>query len=180
MNKFSKFLLFVFSFMLLVVSIMSLFIAFDILEITDIYFYLLKFYTKFPMYAIISSVMVFILSLVAMFGTSEVRDNMKSGFAIKHDTGVIYITRETFEALILNVAKKYTCLKDIRVNVLVSEEGIQSNIFAYMLPDTLIDEISKKLQADVKDTVKKQTTVEISVVNLKIKGIAAKEKGEVK
>ena len=53
----------------------------------------------------------------------------------------------------------------------MTEAGIDVEVFAYVLQDTVISDITDKLQKDIKETVLKQTTVEVHNVNVKIKGI---------
>ena len=53
----------------------------------------------------------------------------------------------------------------------MSDGAINVDIFAYVLQDTVISDITEKLQKDVKETVLKQTTVEVNNVNVKVKGI---------
>ena len=53
----------------------------------------------------------------------------------------------------------------------ISEEGIKANIYAQILPDTVVPTLSTKLQDNIKSVVKKQTTIEIKEANIKIKGV---------
>ena len=51
------------------------------------------------------------------------------------------------------------------------ETGISVDLFAYVLQDTVISDITSKLQEDIKAVVLKQTTVAVETVNVKIKGV---------
>ena len=53
----------------------------------------------------------------------------------------------------------------------MSEEGVIANIYTMILPDTIVPTLTAKLQANIKDSVKKQTTVDIKEANIKIKGV---------
>ena len=61
--------------------------------------------------------------------------------------------------------------ENVKVEINVSEEGVSTNIFAYILPDTILPELTSKVQNNIKSGVKKQTTVEIKEANIKVKGV---------
>ena len=90
---------------------------------------------------------------------------------VENDNGTVYITKETFENIILGITKNYPELKNVKVEINVSEEGVSTNIFAYILPDTILPELTSKVQNNIKSGVKKQTTVEIKEANIKVKGV---------
>ena len=76
-----------------------------------------------------------------------------------------------FREAVENVAKKYAGVKTAKVNVKMKETGICVDLFAYVLQDTVISDITSKLQEDIKETVLKQTTVAVEAVNVRIKGV---------
>ena len=53
----------------------------------------------------------------------------------------------------------------------ISEEGVKANVYAQILPDTVVPTLTEKLQENIKNTVKKQTTIEIKEANVRIKGV---------
>ena len=71
------------------------------------------------------------LGLVGIFSNSSTEENVKSGLAIKYEGGTVYITRETFESIILNVTKDFASLRNVKVLVNIDfsniEEAIQVN-----------------------------------------------------
>ena len=112
-----------------------------------------------------------LLGLIGIFSFSNEGEDVKTGLAIKNDNGTVYITKETFENIILGITKNYPELKNVKVEINVSEEGVSTNIFAYILPDTILPELTSKVQNNIKSGVKKQTTVEIKEANIKVKGV---------
>ena len=83
----------------------------------------------------------------------------------------MYITRETFESIIISVARNYPELRNVRAEINVSETGVIANIYAMILPDTVVPTLTAKLQENIKASVLSQTTVEIKEANIKIKGV---------
>lgn len=113
---------------------------------------------------------VSILAIISIFGSDSLSSNLKGGIILPDEIGAVQISNQTFENIITNVTKKYAGIKTAKVDVKVSDEGLIVDIFAYVLQDTVISDVSAKLKEDIKDTVLKQTTVAVKNVNVKIKG----------
>ena len=73
--------------------------------------------------------------------------------------------------MIMSITKNYPELVGPKVEVSISEEGVKANVMAQILPDTVVPTLTAKLQDNIKNTVKKQTTIEIKEANVKIKGV---------
>ena len=73
--------------------------------------------------------------------------------------------------MIMSVARNYPELVNPKVDVTISEDGVKANVYALILPDTVVPTLSSKLQENIKTVVKKQTTIEIKEANVKIKGV---------
>jgi len=86
-------------------------------------------------------------------------------------TGNISISAQTFESMVLNVTKKYNNLRNVKAKVDIREDGLYIDLYVYVLEGTVVADIMCKLQQDIKTTILKQTTVEVKVVEVKIKGI---------
>lgn len=115
---------------------------------------------------------VFVLfGLIGLFSTSESQENLKSGIAIKTEKGTVYITKDTFESIILGVTKGYAELRNVKVYIDLNEDGVVANIYTMILPDTVVPTLTTKLQESIKNSIKKQTTIEIKEANIKIKGV---------
>lgn len=112
-----------------------------------------------------------LLGLVGMFSSSESAENLKGGLAIKNEKGTVYITKDTFESIILSVTRGYAELRNVKVDIQMSETGVVANIYTMILPDTVVPTLTAKLQENIKASIKKQTTIEIKEANIKIKGV---------
>ncbi len=111
-----------------------------------------------------------VFAIISILGSDSLSSNLKGGIILPDEIGAVQISNQTFENIITNVTKKYAGIKTAKVDVKVSEEGLIVDIFAYVLQDTVISDVSAKLKEDIKDTVLKQTTVAVKNVNVKIKG----------
>lgn len=112
-----------------------------------------------------------ICSVVAILFSSSISSDIKGGVILPLKVGDVHISSQTFESIVINIAKKYAGVKTAKVSIKIKETGINVDLFAYVLQDTVISDITTKLQEDIKQTVLKQTTVAVETVNVKIKGV---------
>lgn len=171
MKGFEKFLLVLFSILTLIVSLGIILVSTEMIEVGD----LLKSFQNLLIENKTASVVVggifVLLSLVGLFSSSGTKEDVKVGLAIKGEKGTVYITKDTFESIIVGITKSYAELKNVRVTIDMNEDGIVANVFAMILPDTVVPALTSKLQEHIKSSILKQTTVEIKEANIKIKGV---------
>lgn len=110
-------------------------------------------------------------SVISIAFSGIITSDLKGGVILPLKVGEVHISSQTFESIVTNVAKKYAGVKTAKVNIKIKETGINVDLFAYVLQDTVISDITSKLQEDIKATVLKQTTVAVETVNVKIKGV---------
>lgn len=123
---------------------------------------------------IITTVVLAIIGVSAIgFGVStEINASSNGGsLTLPLSTGNISISAQTFETMVLNVAKKYNNLRNVKANVNIREDGLYVELFVYILEGTVVSDILCKIQEDIKSSVLKQTTVEVKMVEVKVKGI---------
>lgn len=73
------------------------------------------------------------------------------------DTGSIRISIDTVNALAVKLARSVENIRDVRINTLMAEQGIDIYIRAAMTPDANIPEVSQKLQEAVKSGIEAHT-----------------------
>lgn len=171
MKYFKEFILVIFSVCMLGLAIFAILTSLEILKVglglDNIIDYVIN--NKIIVMGI--GLVVSLLALFGIFASSDKEENVKAGLAIKHEAGTVYITKDTFESIVLNVTRAYASLKNVKVSVNISEEGAFASVYTYIMPDTVVPTLTTKLQDNIKDAVLKQTTVEIKEVNIKIKGV---------
>ncbi len=171
MKGFERFVLVIFSLIVIVISITLVLVSTQMLELKGIYDIIDNLLVSNKILFLILGTVFALLGLVGLFSTSDSEDAQRGGLAIKQETGTVYITRDTFESIIAGVTRGYAELRNVRVDMQVTEAGVIANVYAMILPDTVVPALTTKLQENVKSSVLKQTTVEIKEVNVKIKGV---------
>lgn len=171
MKVFKEFILVIFSICMLGLAITVILASLEVFDIKNGL-------DSFVMYIVSNRIIIMgiglvvsLLSLVGIFASSDRDEDLKAGLAIKHEAGTVYITKDTFESIVLNVARSYAALKNVKVSVSISEEGAFVSLYTYIMPDTVVPTLTSKLQENIRDAVLKQTTVEIKEANIKIKGV---------
>ena len=171
MRGFEKFILCIFSVVMIVLSVFTILIATGMIQVGDLYQVAVNFLIANKVAVLVIGAIVSLLGLIGLFSTSGNEDDSRSGLAIKNESGTVFLNRDTFETMIMSVAKNYPELVNPKVDVSISEEGVKANLYAMILPETVVPTLTEKLQDNIKSTVKKQTTIEIKEANIKIKGV---------
>lgn len=171
MRGFEKFILCIFSIVMIVLSVFFILVSTGMIHVEDLYTVAVNFLIANKIWVLIAGAVVALLGLIGLFSSSDSSDESRSGLAIKNESGTVFLNRDTFESIIMSVTRKYPELVGTKVEVSISEEGVKANIYAQILPDTVVPTLSSKLQDNIKDVVKKQTTIDIKEANIKIKGV---------
>lgn len=129
--------------------------------------------TNTPLQILVTVALVIygVLCILSIALSGNINSDAKGGVILPMKTGEVHISSQTFESIVTNVAKKYKGVKTAKVNIKLRETGVGVDLYIYVLQDTVIADITGKLQEDVKDTILKQTTVTVENVNVRIKGV---------
>lgn len=171
MRGFEKFILCVFSVIMIVLSVFVILVSTGMIQVGDLYQVAVNFLIANKMVVLIVGAIISLFGLIGLFSSSDSNEDSRSGLAIKNDSGTVFLNRDTFETMIMSIARNYPELVNPKVEVNISEEGVKANVYALILPDTIVPTLTEKLQDNIKATVKKQTTIEIKEANIKIKGV---------
>jgi uncharacterized alkaline shock family protein YloU len=171
MKYFKEFILVIFSVCMLGLAIAAILTSLEVVKVGSGLNSIVNYIVNNRILVMGIGLSVSLLALVGIFASSDKEEDVKAGLAIKHEAGTVYITKDTFESIVLNVTRSYASLKNVKVSVSISEEGAIASIYTYIMPDTVVPTLTAKLQENIKDAVLKQTTVEIKEANIKIKGV---------
>ncbi len=171
MKGFEKFILCLFSIIMIVISVFLILISTSMIQVGDLYNVAIDFLIANKLWVLVIGAVISLLGLVGLFSSSGDNDESRSGLAIKNDSGTVFLNRDTFESMIMSVCRNYPELVSPKVDVSIAEDGVKANIYAMIMPDTVVPTLSSKLQENIMQVVKKQTTIEIKEANVKIKGV---------
>ncbi len=176
MNKFNRFILMLFSLIILVISVFFILVfnyVIPVEDVTKILEICLGASETAPFIWTLVLSMLSLLSLAAIFIPSDEEEN-KKGIKIKYDKGILYLSKDTFENLAISCAKNQKGISNAKAQVVFSKDGILINVYAYVFQDVVVSDLTVKLQKEIEETIVKYTTAKVKSVNLKVKGIVVK------
>lgn len=173
MKGFNKFLAILFSLIIVFFCIITILYVGELITIGDISNVLdmLTQSKEAKFTTVIVSALIGLVALVFAITTDSEGSRSGASLTLPLSTGNISISYQTFETMVLNVAKKYNNLKNVKAKVDIKEDGLYVDLFVYVLEGTVVSDIMCKIQQDIKTTILKQTTVEVKTVEVKVKGI---------
>ena len=129
------------------------------------------------------AIVLILLAVKSIFFNSYSKEKIESreGILLENDNGKLLVSRDTIESLTNAVVKSFESAESVMTKVEVdSESHVKIYITLFVYPDAIIKELSTKLQANVKDTIKKSLDLDVTEVNIRIKNISAKKEISIK
>ena len=102
--------------------------------------------------------------------TSKEQIKDRQGVLMQNENGKLMISKDTIENLVSAIARSYNDAQEISTSVELDKEN-NVKVYANLVVtnDALIKDLSAKLQAEIKDKIKKATDLDVKEVNIKIK-----------
>lgn len=171
MKGFEKFILVVFSIIVIVTSVFVILTSLQLVNVNGMFIKACDLLIGNKTVVLIISSIFILFGLIGIFSSSSDENEGNGGMAIKSEKGTVFITKDTFESIILAVSRNYPELRNVKGSININENGVFVNVYAFILPDTVVTTLTSKLQDDIKNSILKQTTVEVKDINIKIKGV---------
>lgn len=176
MKILEKVALILFSIIILIISVISCLVIFDIVELQNISEYIndvIQNETVSRTILVISIVCI-LLSIKALFFPSKTRkkDEIKTGVLLENKDGRLLISKDTIENLIDSIAKSFEDALDVQTKVyLDADNNITVYISLFVKEDVVIRELSSEIQTKIKETVKRSTDLDVNQININVKNI---------
>lgn len=121
------------------------------------------------------SVVLILLSIKCLFFPSWEKHSSSSdddGIMLQNDNGKLLITAGTIKNLVTNTIDEFKELQGSEVSVNIDDNNeVYVNIEINVTKETVIKEVSTKLQNKIKESVKKATDLEIKEINIKVNDV---------
>lgn len=168
--------LIIFSIIILILAVGSCLVVFDLLELEKIAEYLNDVIENETVarVVVISSVICILLAIKALFFPSRIKkkEEIKSGVLLENKDGRLLISKDTIENLIVSVVKSFKDAMDVQTKVyLDSENNITVFISLLVNENAVIKELSSNIQTKIKETVKRNTDLDVNQININVKNI---------
>jgi uncharacterized alkaline shock family protein YloU len=178
MKFLDKFILTIFSFIIIVLSTLGILIVVKVLDITAIYYNVTNLMQN-QMYLNIALgvfIVLILMAIKALFFRADLRiDEFDGAIKLQNEDGRLEVTLETIEDIVNGVVKSYHGVISNRTIIDVDEN---MDIFVLetinIVKDTVIKDLSSDLQEKIKEQVKSTIGLEIRNIDIRIKSIVEK------
>ena len=183
MKVLNRICLVLFSIVILVLSLVVCFIISGWLEInvvTDFVIGVFSDKTGGPISLGVSTLLA-ILAILCIFINPNSREKSKDGILLENENGKLLVSKDTLENLSTAVIKNYASVESSSTRVEVDEENVISLFITLSVyQEAIIKDLAAKIQANIKEEVKKSLDLEIKEVNIRVKNINAKKENVIK
>ncbi len=176
MKILERFALILFSIIILIISVISCLVVCGIVEIQNISQYIndvIQNETVSRTILVISIVCI-LLSIKALIFPSKTRkkEEVKTGVLLENKDGRLLISKDTIENLIDNIVKSFEDALDIQTKVYLDlDNNITVYISLFVSEKAVIRELSSEIQTKIKETVKRNTDLDVNQININVKNI---------
>ena len=173
----------IFSLITLIISILVCLIAFGWIDVSIITVALTNAVaSQNGMYITIGVCIVLILlSIKCLFFPSYERHAQKynddeEGILLQNDNGKLLITKGTIKNLVNSTVDDFKNVDGAETNIYLDENNdVHVNLEINVYKETIIKDLTTKLQNKIKENVKKATDLEVKEVNIKINDVEREE-----
>ena len=168
--------LILFSIIMIVLAITSCLVVFDIVELKTIYKSIEELLKDDLARKIIigSSIVAILLAIKALFFPTRTKkkQEIKSGVLLENKDGRLLISKDTIENIVNSVVKSFDEAVDSQTKVILdANNNITVFISLLVKDDSIIKEMSSSMQTRIKETIKRNTDLDVSQVNINIKDV---------
>ena len=119
---------------------------------------------------LIISVIIEIMAIKGMFFQSG-KEERRDAIILENSSGKLIISRKTLENLVKDIANNVDGIENAIAKVMVEKDTDLAILIDIVVKEGSIKDITKKLQEEVKMSIKKASDLNVSEVNVNIKNI---------
>lgn len=133
---------------------------------------------------IVSTVCIGLVMILWSIANIFFKDNSSkensNGILLENENGSLLITKESISNLVESELRKTEDVKDYNVKIeFDSKRDLIVNVVMIVKDQTVIKEISAKVQENIKLSIKRATDLEVNQINIKIKNVEQEKKAVV-
>lgn len=165
----------IFSLIVLILSMMLCFLIFGWINLAPINYTLMSLLGNQTACNVTIGVCIvlILLALKCIFFTGHTNENFGgNGILLENDNGKLLISKDTLMNLVNGLAKRMEKVEDVSSKVFLDKENnLRVYITLFVEPDTVIKDLSVKLQTKVKEAIKKTSDLDVKEVDIRIKNV---------
>lgn len=171
----------IFSMIVLTISVLLMLIGFNFIEPSFFSFLISKvlMYQQATYTMIGISVILILLSIKCLFFRSESNEKRKDsekGILLQNEDGKLLITRNTLVNLVDTVVEQFDEVQKYDTDVVIDKQNnVTINVAIEVNEGCVIKELTSKLQAKIKESVKTATDLELTAVDIEVHKVEIKK-----
>lgn len=176
MKFLEKLALIVFSIIILVIAVVSCLVVFQVVEFSDVTGFIsdqLQNEIVSRTIAVVSIICILLAIKSLFFPTRrKKREEIKSGVLLENQDGRLLISKDTIENLVNSVVRSFPDAMDTQTKIFLDADN-NITVFVSLLvgKEAIIKQLSSSIQNKIKETVKRNTDLEVKQVNINVKNI---------
>lgn len=183
MKFLERFTLIIFSYVILILSIILSVLVFNWLDLETVTEMIQSAVEGAVSAKIILAVcLVFIiLAIKCIFFDETSKEKLKEsqGILLKNENGELMISKESIDNMVRNAVKSFENVKECNTKIDVnSENHIVITLYLVVNEEVILKDLASSLQKEIKDEVKKISDLEVSEVNIKVMNLQTGKKSK--
>ncbi len=178
MRLLDKFVLRVFSIIVLALTVVLALIFFGIIPTSDVTQLLAKFsdMQEFTKAVVITGAVLVLFSLKGLFFQSKSKDLAKDGIILENNSGKLVLTKESLDCIITGVVNEVdgASIESSRTT-LDKKIGLIVYLIISVDRDIMIKDVSKELQDKIKVAMKNTADLDVGEINIQVKKVSVKK-----
>ena len=172
---------FIFSLVILVVSVVILLALFNYIDTAYINSLINDYLwgADYRLIVIVTTCIVLLAALKTTIFLSDFKKKRKIPILVSTENGVIQIASETIESTAKAVAISHEEVRDVDVKMTNKNKGVDIFMSLLVMQDTNIRTITKQIQDEVKEKIHETTGVLVLNTDIKVKNVIEKNKKSV-
>lgn len=168
--------LIIFSIIILVLSIITCLVIFNIIDLNNIFNFVQEMISidTVSKTVLVISIVCILLAIKSLFFPSKIKkkQEIKTGILLENKDGRLLISKDTIENMVIGIVRSFKDVIDEQIKVNLD---VNNNITIYislLVSETaIIKELSSDIQNKIKKTIKTSTDLDVNQVNINIKNI---------
>ena len=183
MKFLERFALVIYSYIIILLSIIVSLLVFNWIEIDKISEILRILVTGAVSSKILLGLSVFfiLLSIKCIFFDDRSKQKAKEvqGILLKNENGQLMISKESIENIVKNTVDGFENIQECNTRIDVnSENQLRITLFLTVNDNVVIKELASNLQTKIKEEVKKVSDLDVQEVNVKVMGLQENKKSK--
>lgn len=168
--------LFLFSIIILVIAVVSCLVVFNVIELANVTSFIGEYVENETVArtVVVVSIICILLAIKSLFFPTRAKkkEEIKSGVLLENQDGRLLISKDTIENLVNSVVHSFPDAIDAQTKIFLDTEN-NITVFVSLLvkEEAIIKKLSAGIQNKIKETVKRNTDLDVKQVNINVKNI---------